>query len=121
MSDLYNRALCAFGGLFGAAGIASYAAAAHIGGDYGSMAIMFLGNAPILIIMSFIHTNQLLFRLASVLILLGTCLFEATVGIKQCFGLTLLPYMAPIGGTTVLIGWLMFTIAAFVPGNFIKH
>jgi len=107
------RFFAAAGGLFGAAGIAAYAASHHAGGYYGNFAPILLGNAPIFIALALTKTSAFLPRLAGLLIFLGGLLFTLAMLSLQYWGHHPFPYAAPIGGMAMILGWLLFIPAAF--------
>ncbi|KAA6405899.1 hypothetical protein [Candidatus Tokpelaia sp.] len=110
-----HRFFCLVGGIFGAGGIAAFAAAKHIGGFYGDFAPILLGNAPVFLLLGLGKTESCLPRLAGLLIFLGGSLFTATLLALQYYGRPLFPYAAPLGGLLMIGGWLLFTAAAFCP------
>lgn len=105
-------------GLMGAAGIALTAAAAH--GKPG----MGLDNAGYLLV---IHAAALLGGVAALqagllargiglvalmALMLGAAVFAGDLAMRAYFGHRLFPMAAPTGGTVMILGWLMVTVAA---------
>lgn len=118
MCHLANRVFCAVGGLLGATGIAAYVAATHIGNDYyAELAPILLGNAPILVILGFSKIRCIIAWIGGLLISLGAILFALDLPIIQTKGFHLFSYAAPLGGIMIILGWLVFTIMAFLPAG----
>lgn len=118
MSNSASRIFSLIGGLFGAAGVIFYAAAAHLpDGYYASLAPILLGHATLLVMLGIIKTESMFPRIAGVLIVLGVLLFSSDLIIRQTTGYRIFPYAAPIGGTTIILGWLIIAIPAFMPSN----
>lgn len=115
MSDFNKRILSAFSGLYGAAGIAAYAAASHIGGYYDAIAPVLLGNAAALLGLSVATKTNIVMRLSGVFIIIGVGLFAADIMCRELVETRLFPYAAPLGGTINIIGWLLLVISAFLP------
>ena len=113
MSDLNKRILCGFSGLYGAGGIAAYAAASHIGGYYEAVAPVLLGNAAALLGLS-VATN-IVMRLSGFFIIIGVALFASDIMCREFAETRLFPYAAPLGGTINILGWLLLIIASFLP------
>lgn len=118
MLSLHEKLFCprffaAAGGLFGAAGIASFAAARHMGGFYGDFAPILLGNAPLFIALALSKTQACLPRLAGLLVFLGALLFTLALLSLQYLGRHPFPYAAPLGGMMMIAGWLLFIPSAF--------
>lgn len=115
MTRLSQRICCAFSGLFGAGGIAAYAAASHIGGYYTAVAPVLLGNAAALFGFFIATKTNIVMRLSGVLIISGVLLFAADIMTRELWSDRLFPYAAPLGGTINILGWLLLFIAAFLP------
>jgi uncharacterized membrane protein YgdD (TMEM256/DUF423 family) len=112
-------AVNACAGLFGACGIAAAAAAAHMEGErLNSVALILLVHAAALLgLTARAEKGGLGGRLwfASALTLcLGAALFSADVSLLILRGSRLFPMAAPIGGTTMILGWLIAFFAALV-------
>ncbi len=107
------------GGVLGAAGIALAAAASH-GDDTRHLAtasMMCLVHAPALI---GLQACQHIFRtatLAAVVITLGTFLFAGDLVSRHFLGDRLFAMAAPIGGFTMIAGWLLVGAGAFMPAR----
>ena len=115
MSDLNKRILCGFSGLYGAGGIAAYAAASHIGGYYEAVAPVLLGNAAALLGLSVATKTNIVMRLSGFFIIIGVALFASDIMCREFAETRLFPYAAPLGGTINILGWLLLIIAAFLP------
>jgi uncharacterized membrane protein YgdD (TMEM256/DUF423 family) len=114
-TDFLARLTLFVGGLIGAFGVAFSALAAH-GGDtrlYGAAALVCLTQAPALL---GLYIGWRMIRtafVASFLIGIGCILFAADVAILARFGHNLFPMAAPIGGTMMILGWVVVAVGAF--------
>lgn len=115
MSGLNQRIFGGFAGLYGACGIAAYAAASHIGGLYEAVAPILLGNAAALLALSIATKTNIIMRLSGALIIIGVALFAADIMVRELTQGRLFPYAAPLGGTINILGWLLLIIANFLP------
>ncbi|PST22365.1 DUF423 domain-containing protein [Mesorhizobium plurifarium] len=103
-------------GLMGLFGVASAAAASH-GADprlLGGASAMCLAHAPALVAL---HVGWAHFRtaaLAALLISAGTALFAADLTMRHFSGHGLFPMSAPLGGVTMMLGWLAVALGAFL-------
>ena len=111
--------LVVFAGLFGAAGVAGAALAAH-GGDIRLVAIaaaIALVHAPALIGLAAIRpVIPRLSAIAGVLTVVGTLLFAGDLAFRVAVGHSLFPYAAPLGGNLLIGGWLVVLVAGVVLG-----
>ncbi len=104
-------------GLMGLTGVVSAAAASH-GDDprlLAGISAMCLAHAPALVAL---YAAWPLFRTAAVAALLiaaGTALFSADLAMRHVAGHGLFPMSAPLGGTTIMAGWLAVSLGAFLP------
>lgn len=117
MKRVSNRVFCFTGGLFGAGGIASYAAAAHIHvsqNNYGAIAPILLGHGILLVALALADKRSMFTRLSGALIMIGALLFVGDLLFSQTWGIRLFSYAAPIGGMTMIFGWLFFCLMAFL-------
>jgi len=108
----YNRIFVFIAGLFGALGVAAYAAAAHIGGYYTAIAPILFGNGVALLVLSF-SSNKMIFKIASLLLTIGVLLFAGDVFFKQITLHHLFPFAAPSGGVILIMAWLLIAFSAF--------
>jgi uncharacterized membrane protein YgdD (TMEM256/DUF423 family) len=100
-------------GLSGAAGVALSAAASHTGGhDVGIAASFLVMHAPALLAIGFFGRGRVL-TAGGVILLAGLVLFCADLLMRQYAGIRLFPMAAPIGGTAVILGWLVVAASAF--------
>ena len=108
--------LAALAGVFGAAGVATAAAAAHIANDtslHTAADFLLFHAAALLAIVAMMrgraHGGLLA---AGSLIAAGTVLFCGDLAIRVLAGLRLLPMAAPTGGVLLIAGWLTAAVAA---------
>lgn len=117
-----NRIFCFLGGLFGAMGIAAYAASAHVSQSYyGIMAPILLGHGVLLVAVAFANKKSLFVSLSGALIILGVIFFVGDLLFRQILGGWLFVYAAPIGGMTLILGWLFFCVMAFLCKSSVKE
>lgn len=119
MLKITDRLFCGFGGVFGAAGIASFAAASHFGGYYGAIAPILLSNGCVLIALSLSTKTNFIMQLGGILIILGVTLFAGDILLQQMNSSRLFPFAAPLGGIMNILGWLLFFVRAFIPNDHI--
>ena len=101
------------GGLTGAAGVALSAAAAHTGGhDIGIAASFLLMHAAVLVAIGFFGRGRVLMA-GGVILLAGLLVFCGDLTIRDLASHRLFPMAAPIGGTTMILGWLVIAASAF--------
>jgi len=104
-----------FAGLFGFAGVALSAAAAHGGGDahlVASASAMCLANAPALLALAIGAEKLRTAWLAGILIGAGTLLFAGDLVALRYAGSGLFPMAAPTGGFAMMFGWLAIAVGA---------
>lgn len=116
-SDQPIRWIIAFAGLIGAAGVTAAAAAAHWADErlLGAASAICLANAPALLALGFVGARLRLGTLAAVLLILGTALFAGDVSLRAFSGDGLFSMAAPLGGSTVIIAWLLIAVGALLP------
>ncbi len=101
------------GGLAGAAGVALSAAAAHAGGGNVATAASFLlAHAPALLAIGLLGRGRLL-AAGGAVTLAGLLLFTGDLLMRHYAGDRLFPMAAPIGGTSMIAGWLLIAASAF--------
>jgi uncharacterized membrane protein YgdD (TMEM256/DUF423 family) len=108
--------LLTFAGLFGFAGVALAAAAAHGGGDahlVASASAMCLAHAPALLALAIGADKLKTAGIAGLLIGIGTLLFAGDLVMTRYAGLGLFPMAAPTGGFAMMFGWLAVVVGAF--------
>ncbi|MGO7419522.1 DUF423 domain-containing protein [Rhizobium ruizarguesonis] len=102
-------------GLFGFAGVALAAAAAHGGGDahlLASASTMCLAHAPALLALALAADRIKTAWLAGLLIGIGTLLFSGDLVSLRFAGSGLFPMAAPTGGFAMMFGWLAVAAGA---------
>lgn len=114
----YNRCFLFVAGLFGALGVAAYAAAAHIGGYYTAIAPILFGNGVALLFLAY-NFDKTIFKIAGLLLVIGVLLFAGDVFFKQITLHHLFPFAAPAGGVILIIAWLLMAGASFSKRNFL--
>lgn len=101
-------------GLMGASGVALAAAASH-GGDthfLGSASTMCLAHAPVLIGLYLGYRQFRTATLAAIVLGLGTIVFAGDLVCRHYTGDRLFPFAAPLGGTLMMLGWLIIAAGA---------
>jgi uncharacterized membrane protein YgdD (TMEM256/DUF423 family) len=105
------------GGLAGAAGVALSAAAAHTGGqDTGIAASFLVMHAPALLAIGLFARNRLL-AAGGAILLVGLVLFCGDLAMRDFAGSRLFPMAAPIGGSAMILAWLVVAASAFAGGG----
>ena len=106
--------------LLGAAGVALAAASAHAPNGQAAQSaayllIMHATAAVAVTAAAFQFDNRKLFRIATALMLLGATLFAADIALRT-FGIAarLFPNAAPLGGLTMIAGWITAAVAAIM-------
>lgn len=108
-----SRSFIFAGGLAGAAGVALSAAAAHTGGhDIGIAASFLVMHAPALLAIGLFPRNRLL-AAGGAILLVGLLLFCGDLAMRDFAGHRLFPMAAPIGGSALILGWLVVAASAF--------
>lgn len=105
-----------FAGLFGLAGVALAALAAHGGGQAtlaASASAMCLAHAPALLALALGAGKIKTAWLAGLLMIVGTLLFAGDLVTLRFTGSGLFPYAAPTGGWAMMLGWLAVSASAF--------
>jgi uncharacterized membrane protein YgdD (TMEM256/DUF423 family) len=103
-------------GLMGAAGVALAAASSH-GGDtvfLGSASTMCLAHAPVLLALYVGHRSFRTATVAAAILGLGTIVFAGDLVSRHYLGDRLFPMAAPLGGTMMMLGWLVVAAGAFL-------
>ena len=114
--------IVALAGLMGAAGVALGAVAAHRVQDPGlasASQMLMLHAAAVVGVASHlrsVHQRPMPFYnvwvLGAALLLAGAGLFGGDIALRTLAGARLFPMAAPLGGTTMIAGWLVVTLAA---------
>ena len=107
------------GGLFGAAGVALSAMAAHAGGgNLGTAATMLLAHAPALLALGLLpREGSRMLALGGLVLALGVLLFAGDLVMRDWAGTRLFPMAAPAGGIAMIAGWLMVAVAGVAAGR----
>lgn len=109
--------LAIYAGFAGAAGVALAAAAAHGGAGFKAFAVpaqLLMLHAAAALAAAALATRAArpgAFLLAGLVMLLGASLFSGDIAARVLWGDRLFPMAAPIGGSTMMIGWLMVSAA----------
>lgn len=102
------------GSLLGASGVALSAVSAHVAkaGSLQPTAHLMIMHAVLLVSLALHGTLTIPLRLAAGCIAFGTTLFAADLTVLAFGGNHLFEYAAPIGGSTMIAGWLLLALAA---------
>lgn len=101
------------GGIFGAAGVALSAVAAHAGGgNVGTAATFLMAHAPALLAVGLLSGSRTL-SAGGFTLFAGVLLFAGDLLMRHYVGTRLFPMAAPIGGTAMILGWLIIAASAF--------
>jgi uncharacterized membrane protein YgdD (TMEM256/DUF423 family) len=115
LNDRFVPLFYLLSGLFGFAGVALAAAAAHGGGDahlLASASTMCLAHAPSLLALALAADRIKTAWLAGLLIGIGTLLFSGDLVSLRFAGSGLFPMAAPTGGFAMMFGWLAVAAGA---------
>jgi uncharacterized membrane protein YgdD (TMEM256/DUF423 family) len=113
----WSLILVAVAGLMGAAGVAAAAGAAHgAGGENLQNAANFLlFHASIVAALALGgRLPRPGFLAAATALAVGVPIFSGDLALQATKGAKLFNYAAPLGGTLMIAGWLMLTIAALI-------
>lgn len=121
---LIDRFILVIAALIGAVGVGLAAYAAHVpgGGNVATAANMLLFHAPALGLVALASAlnagRRWLARAAALVMMAGLALFCGALALPILAQIRLpLPNAAPIGGTALITGWLIFAIAALMKGR----
>ncbi|MBE1204361.1 DUF423 domain-containing protein [Aminobacter carboxidus] len=107
----FDRVLFMSGALFGAVGVALSAAASHGGGvNVATAANFLLFHAPALIALSLVVAGGRLLHFGAAVLLVAVLMFSGDLLARDYLGQRLFPFAAPIGGTGMILGWLMLAV-----------
>lgn len=109
-----GRAVTAAGGLIGALGVIAAAAASH-GADsrnFSAIASICLSHGPLLVALGLFGISGRWFGAAAWVLIVGTVLFAGDLLVLEKLGHSLFPLAAPIGGTAMIAGWILLSLAA---------
>ena len=95
-------------GLIGACGVALAALATHTGASLlGPASTMCLVHAPAIFALLACAEKLGTARLSAIVLAIGTVVFAGDLSLKQFYGVSLFPMAAPLGGLTMIGGWLI--------------
>ncbi len=119
MSDLLRPLLILLAGLMGLAGVALAAAATHATGGalLGPASAMCLAHAPAIIALVAARDAVRTATAAGLVMAVGVALFAGDLAMRQFTGAHLFPMAAPIGGSTMIIGWIVAAAGGFFPAR----
>jgi len=109
-------ALAVYAGLLGAAGVALAAAGAH-GNALSALTpaaqflLMHAAAALAIVAVAMRAAHPAGFLIAALILLVGVSLFSGDIAMRTFWGSRLFPMAAPIGGTTMIIGWMALSAA----------
>lgn len=112
-----QRSLLIVAGLAGMVGVALAAAGAHVpGGErLATAGNMAMAQAPALLAIGFfVPTSALWMTISGWAIALGLFGFSGSLAFHTLTGSAALSFIAPIGGTTMMLGWLGIAFSAFL-------
>lgn len=116
-----HRIFAGLGGLFGAAGIAAYAAAAHSAeGHVATIAPILFIHAPAFLALSILAKISRAASFGGLVLILGLVLFIGDLLSHDYAGNRLFAFAAPLGGSLLILGWLVVAATAFRALDF-KH
>ncbi|MGE7367865.1 DUF423 domain-containing protein [Neorhizobium sp. NPDC001467] len=110
-------------GLIGASGVALAAAASH-GGDtafLGAASTMCLAHAPVLLGLYLANDRFRTATAAALVLGTGTILFAGDLASRHVFAERLFPFAAPLGGSMMMLGWLITAAGAAFPVRLDRH
>lgn len=115
----FDRVLFVAGAVCGAAGVALSAAASHGGSaNVATAANFLLFHAPALIALSLVVAESRILHIGAAVLLVAVLLFSGDLLARDYLGQRLFPFAAPIGGTGMILGWLMLALGGlFGPKN----
>ena len=119
MDRRFLRALIALAALCGGLGVALSAAAAHAAPGLAPAASMLLAHMPAFLAVAFVEDRGLAPRIqtsaAAFMFGAGLLLFCGDLAARRWMGGPLFAMAAPLGGTTLLIGWGSLLLAVLFP------
>ncbi|TPW28869.1 DUF423 domain-containing protein [Martelella alba] len=115
---LPGRILLFFAGLIGASGVALAAAAYHGSNPMlQSAALICLAHGPALIGLAILSGRIKAALAAGIVMIFGTALFAGDIIAKTYAGTSLFFLAAPIGGSSVILSWVLVAVAALIPAR----
>jgi uncharacterized membrane protein YgdD (TMEM256/DUF423 family) len=117
-----NRVFAGLGGLFGAAGIAAYAAAAHsTDGHMATIAPILFIHAPAFLALSILARINRAAYFGGLVLVLGLLSFIGDLASRDYAGDRLFAFAAPLGGSLLILGWVVVAATAFRALDFRKQ
>lgn len=114
------RLMIVLGALSGAAGVILSALGAHRSGapQVGTAANMLLFHAPVFLALAALQGQEMLERRAMMIVVtllaFGLALFCGDLLFRASMGDRLFPFAAPIGGGSIIIGWLALLVSGLM-------
>lgn len=109
-----NRPVLVVGALFGALGVGLAARASHAGEANLAIAANFLlFHAPVLLLLGLLKANRLM-QIAAIVLAIGLALFAGDLAMRSEAGTSLFPFAAPAGGVSLIGGWLLVALGAWI-------
>jgi uncharacterized membrane protein YgdD (TMEM256/DUF423 family) len=109
-----NRVFAGLGGLFGAAGIAAYAVSAHSAeGHMATIAPILFIHAPAFLALSLLARVSRPAYFGAWVLVLGLLFFIGDLMSRDAIGDRLFPLAAPLGGSLLILGWVIVAATAF--------
>jgi len=113
--DWFNRLALLIAGVLGAGGVAAAAAATHAGGALlAPLSLVALTQAPALLALGLSPVTAIGPRVGGLVVGIGALLFAGDLAVRHLWGPSLFPYTAPIGGTTMIVGWAILGITGLL-------
>lgn len=107
----FQRVAIILAGLLGASGVAAAAASSHAGAALlGPYSLVALTHAPAILALALVPLGRI-FTMATAALMAGATLFCADLAARHLLGGTPLPLLAPLGGVTMIVGWVLLTVA----------
>jgi uncharacterized membrane protein YgdD (TMEM256/DUF423 family) len=115
-SQAFTRVIVFIAALLGAAGVAAAAGATHTGDQalLGPLALIALIHAAALLALAAYAPPLRLKHCAALTLAAGAALFSADLAVRHFTAHALFPGAAPIGGTVLIVGWLILAVGALI-------
>ena len=112
----FSRLAIAIAEILGAVGVTAAAGSTHLGDTHilGPLSLIALTQAPAVLVLALLAGRHWSTRLATALIGLGALVFVADLAAIHFWSASPLPIMAPIGGSAMILGWVVLIPAGFV-------
>lgn len=116
---MLRRTIQALAGLYGVAGVALSAMAAHMDDArlFGTASLMLLVHAPALLALAALPSRLRLSGTAMAVMAAGVLLFAGDLIVRHRTGHGLFPMSAPTGGVLMMAGWLLVALGALIPAR----